>query len=181
MNDTPIQISKRKRNIFVIVCLISLAANFFVLGAGISFYTQGHPHKVTDKTKIVERIEKKFLKRINVDDRPAVREVFKQNREQSKVLFESYYKERENYIAYIKRGEIKEIDLQMISKDLLIQERNLSRHLNAVLQQLILASGPETRKKIAEMIRVRNSHHRTNRSWLPAKERLQRQPEKRYE
>ena len=120
MNDTPIQISKRKRNIFVIVCLISLAANFFVLGAGISFYTQGHPHKVTDKTKSVERIEKRFLKRINIDDRPAVREVFKQNREQSKALFESYYKERENYIAYIKRGEIKEIDLQMISKDLLI-------------------------------------------------------------
>ena len=77
---------------------------------------------------------------------------------------------KENYIAYIKRGEIKEIDLQMISKDLLIQERNLSRHLNAVLQQLILVSGPETRKKIAEMIRVRNGHHRTNRSWLPAKE-----------
>ena len=83
MNDTPIQISKRKRNIFVIVCLISLAANFFVLGAGISFYAQGHPRKVTDKTKSVERIEKRFLKRINVDDRPAVREVFKQNREQS--------------------------------------------------------------------------------------------------
>ena len=82
MNDTLIQISKRKRNILIIVCLISLAANFFVLGAGISFYTQGHPHKVSDKTKSVERIEKRFLKRINVDDRLAVREIFKQNREQ---------------------------------------------------------------------------------------------------
>ena len=64
MNDTPIQISKPKRNIFVTVCLISLAANFFVLGAGISFYTQGHPHKVTDKTKSVERIEKRFLRNV---------------------------------------------------------------------------------------------------------------------
>jgi len=155
MNDTPIQISKRKRNIFIIVCLISLAANFFVLGAGISFYTQGHTHKVTDKTRSVERKEKRLLKRINADDRPAVREVFKQNREQSKVLFANYFKERENYIAYIKRGEIEEIDLQMMSKDLLIQERNLSRHLNEVLQQLILVSGPETRKKIADMIRIR--------------------------
>ena len=143
-------------------------------------YAQRQTDEIIDTT-ITILIEKGFLKRINVDDRPAVREVFKQNREQSKALFESYYKERENYIAYIKRGEIKEIDLQMISKDLLIQERNLSRHLNAVLQQLILVSGPETRKKIAEMIRVRNGHHRTNRSWLPAKERLQKQPEKRYE
>ena len=33
-----------------------------------------------------------------------------------------------------------------------MQERNLSRHLNAVLQQLIIVSGPETRKKIAEMM-----------------------------
>ena len=62
-----------------------------------------------------------------------------------------------------------------------MQERNLSRHLNAVLQQLIFVSGPETRKKIAEMIRVRNGHHRTNHSWLTAKERLQKQPEKRCE
>ena len=27
----------------------------------------------------------------------------------------------------------------------------------------------------------RKGHHRTNRSWLPAKERLQMQPEKQYE
>lgn len=181
MSDTLIQISKRKRNIFIIVCLISLAANFFVFGAGISFFMQGQPYRDTDKIFSVERMERKFLKRINADDLPAVREVFKQNREQSKVLFRSYFKEREDFMAYIKSGEIEEIELKMMSQDLLRQERDLSRHLNAVMQRLILVSGPETRKQIANMLRIRGGQHRANRSWLQPKERLNKQAEKRYE
>ena len=122
MNATLIQISKRKRNIFILVFLCSLAANFFVLGAGISFFMQGQPSGETEKTKSVERLEKRFLKRINTDDRPAVREVFKQNREQSLKLLKTYFKERENVIAYIQGDVIEENDLQIMSESLLRQE-----------------------------------------------------------
>ena len=181
MNATLIQISKRKRNIFILVFLCSLAANFFVLGAGISFFMQGQPSGETEKTKSVERLEKRFLKRINTDDRPAVREVFKQNREQSLKLLKTYFKERENVIAYIQGDVIEENDLQIMSESLLRQERALSLHLNAVLQQLVLVSGPESRESIADMLSLRDGHHRAGRSWLAPKDRMPKQLKNRYE
>ena len=61
MNPTLFQISKRKRNIFIIVLLFSLAANFFVLGAGISFFIQGQPTDNTEKIKSVEKKEQEIL------------------------------------------------------------------------------------------------------------------------
>ena len=181
MNPTLFQISKRKRNIFIIVLLFSLAANFFVLGAGISFFIQGQPTDNTEKIKSVERLEKRFLKRINADDRQAVREVFKQNRKQSAMLFKTYFKEREDVIAYIQGDAIDKTELQIMSENLLRQERALSSHLNAVLQQLVLVSGPESRESIADMLSLRDGHHRAGRSWLAPKDRMPKQLKNRYE
>lgn len=181
MNPTLFQISKRKRNIFIIVLLFSLAANFFVLGAGISFFIQGQPTDNTGKIKSVERLEKRFLKRINADDRQAVREVFKQNRKQSAVLFKTYFKEREDVIAYIQGDAIDKTELQIMSENLLRQERALSLHLNVVLQQLIQVSGQETRVRIADMLRLRDGRHRGGRNWLAPKERLRKHQDKKYE
>ena len=178
MNPTLIQISKRKRNIFIIVLLFSLAANFFVLGAGISFFMQSQPTGDAEKIKTVVRLEKRFLKRINADDRQAVREVFKQNRKQSAVLFKTYFKEREEVIAYIQGDEIDKTELQIMSDNLLRQERALSIHLNAILQQLIQVSGQETRVRIADMLHLRDGRHRGGRSWLAPKERLRKHQDK---
>lgn len=181
MNPTRIQISKRKRNIFIIVLLFSLAANFFVLGAGISFFMQGQPTGDTEKIKTLENLEKRFLKRINADDRQAVREVFKQNRKQSAVLFKTYLKEREDIIAYIQGDTIDKTKLQIMSDNLLRQERALSLHLNSVLQQLIQASGQETRMRIADMLRFGDGRHRDGRSWLMPKEKHRKHRDKKYE
>jgi uncharacterized membrane protein len=181
MNPTLIQISKRKRNIFIIVLLFSLAANFFVLGAGISFFMQSQPTGDAEKIKSVERLEKRFLKRINEDDRQAVREVFKQNRQQSTVLFKTYFKERVEVIAYIQGDAIDKTELQIMSDNLLSQERALSLHLNTVLQQLIQVSGQETRVQIADMLRLRDGRPRGGRSWLAPKERLRKHQDNKYE
>ena len=176
MTDTSVHISKRKRNIFIIVFLVSLAANFFVLGASISFFMRGHPNTEHEKTSSVERLEKRFLKRINADDRQEVRKIFNQNREKSKALLTSYFKERQNIITYIQGDDIDETQLKNMSEKLLNQERDLSLHLNAVLQELIMTTGPETREQIAKMLSFRDARHRSGRSWLTPKERRHNHP-----
>jgi len=147
-----VQISRLGRNILFVALALSLALNLFIIGATVNFYMSGHPDRSLHSQSNFKTIEKRVLRRLPESDRDQIRDIFKQRRADGRGLINTYQQTRIDMLEYLRSDTVNRALLTEKTMNMLDAERELSRHMNRIMIEMVMASSPEGREKIARMV-----------------------------